>query len=81
MDALHIPTIHTLVAEHLELVDIHRLTEVARHVDSVLLDDLRVRRLRMLHARLRRHIVNLLTRVASLELRLDDIGDRIDHFS
>ena len=81
MNALHIPSVHTTIAEHLELADIHRMTEVARHVQSIGLDDLRVLHLRLLRARLRRQHVVLLQRVASLELRLDDIGDRIDHLS
>ena len=79
MDALHIPMVHVAIAECLEFADINRLIEVDQQIQSVLLDYLRIRRLRKLQQLLRAQEAAHYARAAALRIRLGDIEARIDH--
>ena len=78
MDALHIPMVHTAIAEYLDAASVNRFIETERNIDSALLDELRIHRLQQWRLRLlereRVHVVC----AQALRRRARRVADRID---
>ena len=78
LSALHIPMVHTRIAEFLGVTDIHRMMETDRDATSNMLELLRIRLLRELQQQLRIQEEALLARAAGLRRRIGSIEERID---